>query len=113
MNSKLNRMYYVLRTNSSDAIGLLSMMVPINESSMFEFSLHRPECKDKPSEFMDLVYTEMDFAEYQTHRDAFETYEELEIVQTWVPTGTSVPITVLVKKKENSNESTESDDNKG
>lgn len=104
MNSKLNRMYYVLRTNSSDAIGLLSMLVPINETSMFEFSLHQPEYKDKPNECLDLMFTEMDFAEYQTHRDAFETYDELEIVQTWVPTGTSVPITVLVKKKENSND---------
>ena len=104
MNSKFNMMYYVLRTNSNDAIGLLSLMVPNNETSMFEFSLHNPECRDQPNEFLDLMYTEMDFPEYQTHRDAFETYDELEVVQTWVPTGTAIPITVLVKKKENSDD---------
>jgi hypothetical protein len=104
MNTKIDRNYYVLKTSSGDAIGLLSLMVPSNETSMFEFSLHNPECKDKPNEFMDLMHTDMDFAEYQTHRDAFETYDELEIVQTWIPTGLSVPITVLVKKKENSND---------
>jgi len=104
MNTKIVRNYYVLRTGSSDAIGLLSLIVPLNETGMFEFSLHQPDCKDKPNEFLDLTYTEMDFAEYQTHRDAFETYDELEVVQTWVPTGTAVPITVLVKKKEHSND---------
>lgn len=104
MNSRLERKYYVLKTFSGDAIGLLPLMVPMNESSMIDFSLHQLKYIDTPNEFMDLTFTEMDFAEYETHRDAFQTYDELEVVQTWVPTGTAVPITVLVKKKDKAND---------
>ncbi len=104
MNTKIDRKYFVLRTNSSDAIGLLSLIAPANETGMFEFSLQQPKYKDQPNEFLDLMFTEMDFPEYETHRDAFETYEELEVVQIWAPTGTAVPVTVTVKKKENSND---------
>jgi hypothetical protein len=100
MNNKLDRKYFVLRTNSSDAIGLLSLVVPSNEMGMFEFSLHQLKYKDQPNEFLDLMYTEMNFPEYETHRDAFETYDELEVVQIWAPTGTAVPITVTVKQKD-------------
>ena len=90
----------MLKTFSGDAIGLLSLVVPVNESSGIDFSLHRPKYKDTPNEFLDLMFTEMDFAEFETHRDAFQTYEELELVQMWVPTGTAVPATVTVKKKD-------------
>lgn len=94
----------MLKTNSGDAIGLLSLVIPSNETGMFEFSLQQPEHKDKPNEFLDLTYTEMDLAEYQTHRDAFETFDELEVVQMWSPTGVAIPITVVVKKKEKSDD---------
>ena len=104
MNTKFERKYFALRTNSNDAIGLVSLMVPISDASMFEFSLHHPACEDGPNEFMDLTFTDMDFAEYETHRDAFETLDELEIVQIWTPTLTGTPVTVLVKQKDKAND---------
>jgi len=109
MNSKLERKYFVIRTNSNDAIGLLSLLVPINDASTFEFSLHNPTCKDKPNECLDLMFTDMDFAEYETHRDAFETYDELVVVQIWTPALTGMPTTVLVKKKDEDNEPNDAD----
>jgi hypothetical protein len=98
MNSKFDRKYFVLRTMGGDAIGLASIIVPSNDIGLFEFSLHHPSNRDKPNEFTDLTYTEMDFAEFETHRDVFETYGEVEIVKEWVPRGVGDSVHVLVKK---------------
>ena len=98
MNNNFKRNYFILRTNSGDAIGLLSLIVPKTSTTMYSFSLHRPDHKDTEGEFLDLMDTTIDFAEFETHRDAFQTHSELEVIEVW---NDSTPSTtcVLVQKK--------------
>ncbi len=99
MNSNLKRDYFILKTNSGDAIGLVTLISPKNATPIYEFSLHRPDHKDTDGEFLDLMYTSIDFAEFETHRDAFQTHSEVEVVEVWndsTPSTTSV----LVQKKQ-------------
>ncbi len=104
MNNNFKRDYFILKTNSGDAIGLVSLIVPINTSTVYEFSLHRPEHKDTEGEFVDLMSTSVDYPEYETHRDVFETHSEVEVIKTWFTSGNNT--SVLVKKQEE-----KSDDN--
>jgi hypothetical protein len=99
MNTYLNREYFVLKTGSGDAIGLATMIVPSISTPTYNFSLHRPERKNTDGEFMDLMFTSIDFAEFETHRDAFETYKEVDVVETWTEASNTITH-VLVKKSE-------------
>jgi len=83
MNSNFRREYFVLRTMGNDPIGLVSLIRPISDSCVYEFSLHRPQDKNTDNEFMDLTFTGMDYPEFETHRDVFETHPELEVVNTY------------------------------
>ena len=106
MNSHLTREYFVIRTVGNDAIGLLSMLVPNNASPVYNFSLHRPEHKNTIEECMDLNYTSIDFAEFETHLEAFETLKELDVVETWVDSTNTIK-NVLLKKPEKADDSTD------
>ncbi len=99
MNNHFRRDYFILKTNSGDAIGLASFIVPKNLTTVYEFSLHRPKHKDTEGEFLDLMHTSIDFAEFETHRDAFETHREVEVVEVWNDSTPSVT-SVMVKKPE-------------
>lgn len=103
MNSYLNREYFVLKTSSDDAIGLLSLILPTVGPSTFNFSLHRVGHDHKNDEFMDLSHKSIDYAEYETHLAAFETLKELEMVQSWSD-STNTILYVMVRQPEESDE---------
>jgi hypothetical protein len=87
---------------SGDAIGVVSLMCANDETGSFEFSLHRPQYQHSDSEFMDLVATGIAQPEFETHKDVFETVEEVEIIKEWTNT-TSMNVSVLVRKATNAN----------
>ena len=100
MNSRFTREYFVLKTMGGDAIGLLTLIRPMDDACTYEFSLHRPEYRNTDNEFMDLSYTRMDYPEYETHRDVFETHVDLEVVhETFSSTNMTNTLSVLVRKK--------------
>lgn len=79
MNSRFQREYFIIRTMSGDPIGLVSLVRPMSDASSYEFALQRPEHRDTDKEFLDLTFTSVDFPEYESHRDVFETHTELEV----------------------------------
>ncbi len=99
MNSNFSREYFVLKTESGDAIGLLSIILPSISATSYNFSLHRPERINTDGEFLNLMFTTIDFAEFETHRDGFETFKEVELVRTWTESSNNITY-VLVKKPE-------------
>ena len=97
------RRYWILKTvTSGDAIGVVSLVCASNETGSFEFSLHRPQYQYSDSEFLDLAATEIEQPEFETHKDVFETIEEVEIIKEWTGTS-SMSVAVLVRKATNVN----------
>lgn len=108
MNTKFERNYWVLKTKSADAIGLLTTINPIGDVATFEFSLHCPQHTGSMDEFMGLNGTSIDFAEFETHRDAFKTLEELEVVGTWLTVSGTTRSTLVRKTKNGRTTTTDS-----
>ncbi len=87
---------------SGDAIGLVSLVEAMAQTTVIDFSLSQPEREGTDHEFIDLISTAIDIAEFETHRDAFRTHVELDVVGTWpAPVGTTL---IIVQKKEVSDE---------
>ena len=94
------RRYWILKLASSgEAIGVVSLMCSSGEAGAFDFSLHRPQHQHSDSEFLDLTPFEINLPEFETHRDVFETVEEVEIIKEWMNT-TGMSVSVLVRKAE-------------
>ena len=105
MNSELTREYYFLRTaSSSEAIGVVTMIRPTGDATTLHFSLHRPQDMHKGDEFMDLTYTSADYAEFETHRDAFKTLPEMEIVETYYASPSMTNDLYILVKQADTNE---------
>jgi len=71
------------------------------QTTVTEFSLFRPERSGTDQLFVDLVFTAIDFAEFETHRDAFQTHVELDVVKEWTANGIT---SVMVQQKEGTDE---------
>jgi hypothetical protein len=94
------RRYWILKTAiGGDAIGVVSLLCSSNEAGTFNFSLHRPQHKYSDSEFLDLTSVEIDQPEFETHKDVFETVDEVEIIKEWT-NSTGMSMSVLVRKAE-------------
>ncbi len=92
--------YYVLKTTSAnDAIALVRRLCPTGDSFTCNFTLWYPEHVGTDREFLPLVATILLFEEYTTHRDAFETLKEVDIVKD-VYDNSSLVHEVLVRKKD-------------
>jgi hypothetical protein len=102
VNSRLQRTYYVLKTNGDTAVGLVSLVEHMVQTTVMEFSLSQPEREGTDHEFVDLTFTPLDLAEFETHRDAFQTHVELDVVGKW-PSGNGI-MSIIVQKKEKTDE---------
>ena len=105
MNSYLERHYWVVKTKTNDAIGLVTMVCPMADANSCLFSLLHSQHMHTHGEFMDLVGESLDFSEFETHRDAFKTLEELDVVDKWL-TSSGTAYNILVRKKEDGNTDT-------
>ena len=90
------RQYYILKTPSGDAIGVVRPVVNSSVGTPM-FALQIPKYEDTSDEFMDLNPIASNLPEIETHRDAFETMEELEIVDIQEHNMSAY---ILVRKKE-------------
>jgi len=86
---------------SGDAIGLVSLVEAMVQTTVMEFSLSQPEREGTDHEFIDLEFTAIDIAEFETHRDAFQTHVELDVVGRWPASGI---MSIIVQKKEKPDE---------
>lgn len=97
--ARWSRHYFIIKTGN-ETLGFLSLAVPEAETGIFNFTLHRPELAHTDDEFMDLTYTTIDKAEWETHINAFETHKPLEVDHRIWTTSASMGIDVLLTKKE-------------
>lgn len=94
--------YYAIKTTSTgDAIGLVRRLCPTGDSFTCDFTLWYPEYADTDREFLPLIASVLTFEEYTTHRDAFETLKEVDIVKDKYNNSTLLH-EVLVRKKNES-----------
>ncbi len=93
------RDYYVLKTSTGDAVALVQRLCPTGDSSTVNFTLWYPEHEGTGQEFLELVGYSISFEEYITHRDAFKTFKEVDIVKDEYE-STSMVREILVRKKE-------------
>lgn len=93
------RDYYVLKTNNGDAVALVQRLCPTGDSAAITFTLWYPEHEGTGREFLALVGYLISFEEYTTHRDAFKTFEEVDIVKDEYD-STSLVREILVRKKD-------------
>ena len=96
------REYFCLKTAVGEAIALVTWMRPVADFCGYNFTLWFPEHKETPREFVPVTAYSMTPEEYLSHRDAFETFEEVEIVKE-VYNSTSLICDILVKKKDDPN----------
>ena len=94
------REYYVLKTTSGDAVALVQRLCT-GESAAVNFTLWYPEHAGTDREFHALTGYTISFTEYTTHRDAFETLQEVEIVRDEYD-NTTLLRELLVRKKDES-----------
>ncbi len=108
------RRYYLIKTmGSQEALGFLSLAMPSTESSVVNFSLHRPEKAHTDDEFVDLSFTTIDKAEWETHIDAFKTHEPLDVEHICWPTAMGTSVEVLLTRRVNTaskEDTTDADD---
>jgi predicted metal-dependent HD superfamily phosphohydrolase len=97
------REYYVLKTTSGDAVALVQRLCS-GENITVNFTLWYPEYEGTDREFHSLVGYTLSLSEYTTHRDAFKTLQEVEIVRDAYD-HTSLMREVLVRKKDEPNPS--------
>ena len=95
------REHFSLKTSSGVALALVTWVRPVSESSGFTFTLWQPYEKETPREFLSLDATSMEPEEYFTHRDAFETLPEAEVVNE-IYNATTLMYEVLVRMKDES-----------
>ena len=101
MNTHLERQYFIISTTSGETLGLLSLIRPKSDASIYHFSLHRPQDRNRPDEFLDLEYVMIDFPEFETHNEVFETQEELEVVHSFYSsTNMTNELYITLRKKE-------------
>jgi hypothetical protein len=98
------REYYVLKTTSGDAVALAQRLCTSGENAVVNFTLWYPEYAGTDREFHALTGYTISFTEYTTHRDAFETLQEVEIVRDEYDT-TALLRELLVRKKDESDPS--------
>jgi hypothetical protein len=98
------REYYILKTTSGDGVALVQRLCPSDENVSINFTLWYPEHEGTDREFHALTGYTVSFTEYITHRDAFETFQEVEIVRDEYVTTTLVR-ELLVRKKDEPNPS--------
>ena len=96
------RRYYLIKTQAAqETIGFLSLVMPSSESSVVNFTLHRPEHAHTELEFVDLAYTVIEKAEWETHIDAFQTHEPLDVEQFCWPQSSGLSVDVLLTRRVN------------
>lgn len=105
------RRYYIIKTMSSqEALGFLSLAFPTSEGSAVSFTLHRPEKAHTDDEFVDLSFTTIDKAEWETHIDAFKTHEPLDVEHVCWPTAIGTSVEVLLTRRVNNGITEDTDD---
>ena len=90
------RKYYILRTESGESVGVVRPVINSQLSSL-TFCLHLPQFEDTEDEFLDLEWVLSNRPEVETHRDAFKSLPELEVVSIQEHNMSTY---VLVRKKE-------------
>jgi hypothetical protein len=92
------REYYILKTGSGDAIALAQRLCPMGDSATLCFTLWYSEYEGTDREFLGVTAYTLSFEEYTTHRDAFKTLEEVDIVRDQYD-STTLTRELLVAKK--------------
>lgn len=97
--ARWQRQYFLIKTmGAQETIGFLSLCVPSAESGVFNFTLHRPEKAHTEGEFLDLSYTSIEPAEWETHIDALETHKPLEVEKVIWTTSSMSGVDVLLRQ---------------